>query len=88
MASGRFYIGGKFQHGGVHRVKFAHHISGQPDQRKLNVDPFIARLINGRAATLKELQAVYSLPDALYLSEVLDLKEEQIYLQNKRNNNG
>ena len=34
-------------------------------------------------ATLHELKTVYSLQDAYYLSEVLDLKEEQIYLQNK-----
>ena len=34
-------------------------------------------------ATLHELQTIYSLPDAYYLSEVLDLKEEEIYLQNK-----
>jgi len=34
-------------------------------------------------ATLHELQTVYSLKDAYYLSEVLDLKEEQTYLQNK-----
>jgi len=32
---------------------------------------------------LHELQTIYSLQDAYYLSEVLDLKEEQIYLQNK-----
>jgi hypothetical protein len=35
-------------------------------------------------ATLYELQTIYSLHDAFYLSEVLDLKEEQIYLQNKK----
>lgn len=35
-------------------------------------------------ATLHELQTIYSLKDAYYLSEVLDLKEEQIYLQNKQ----
>jgi len=34
-------------------------------------------------ATLHELKTVYSLSDAYYLSEVLDIKEEQIYLQNK-----
>jgi len=34
-------------------------------------------------ATLNELSTIYSLSDAYYLSEVLDLKEEQIYLQNK-----
>ena len=34
-------------------------------------------------ATLNELKTVYSLSDAYYLSEVLDLKEEQAYLQNK-----
>jgi len=32
---------------------------------------------------LHELQTIYSLQDAYYLSEVLDLKEKQIYLQNK-----
>jgi len=50
----------------------------------LNVDPFIARLINGEIATLYELQTIYSLADAHYLSEVLDIKEEQIYLQDKK----
>lgn len=34
-------------------------------------------------ATLHELKNIYSLSDAYYLSEVLDIKEEQIYLQNK-----
>ncbi|MCK5025073.1 MAG: hypothetical protein KAS15_00670 [Nanoarchaeota archaeon] len=66
------------------RVKFAHHRQGVLDQRKLNINPFIARLINGGMATLHELQTIYSLKDAYYLSEVLDLKEEQTYLQNKQ----
>lgn len=34
-------------------------------------------------ASLYELKNLYSLADAYYLSEVLDLKEEQIYLENK-----
>jgi hypothetical protein len=34
-------------------------------------------------ATLHELQTVYSLVDAYYLSEVLDIREEKIYLENK-----
>ncbi|RLB89588.1 MAG: hypothetical protein DRH26_11245, partial [Deltaproteobacteria bacterium] len=59
---------------------------GESDTRKLNVDPFISRLVNGKVATLHELKTVYSLEDAYYLSEILDLKEEQIYLQNKANN--
>ena len=36
-------------------------------------------------ATLNELKTIYSLSDAYYLNEVLDIKEEQIYLQNKAN---
>lgn len=36
-------------------------------------------------ATLYELQTVYSLADAHYLSEVLDIKEEQAYLESKKN---
>ena len=51
----------------------------------MNVDPVIARLINGDMAKLHELQTIYSLADAYYLSEVLDIKEEQIYLRNKEN---
>ena len=43
----------------------------------------VARLINGKMATLHELQTIYSLDDALYLSEVLDLKEEVEYLHNQ-----
>jgi len=35
-------------------------------------------------ATLHELKTVYSLSDAYYLNEVLDIEEEKIYLQNKR----
>lgn len=50
----------------------------------MNVDPFIARLINGDMASLHELQTIYSLADAHYLSEVLDIKEEQIYLSSKK----
>jgi len=34
-------------------------------------------------ATYNELKTIYSYSDACYLSEVLDLKEEQIYLQNQ-----
>jgi len=49
------------------------------------VSPFIARLINGDMATLYELKTKYSLADAYYLDEVLDLKEEQIYLSRKQN---
>ena len=36
----------------------------------------IARLISGEMATLHELQTVYSLSDAMYLDEVLNLKQE------------
>ncbi len=36
-------------------------------------------------ATLYELQTVYSLADAHYLSEVLDIKEEQVYLESRKN---
>ena len=49
----------------------------------MNVDPMIARLIAGGMATLNELKTVYSLSDALYLDEVLSLKEERIFLDNK-----
>lgn len=77
--------GGKFLTGGVIRVKFAHHRKGIPDSRKLNVDPFIVRLVNGGMASLNQLQTVYSLQDAFYLSEILDIKEEQIYLQRQKN---
>ena len=83
MAGGWIYSGGKFQPGGIHKVKFAHHGAGSHNSRKLNVDLFVVRLIHGKMATLHELQTVYSLPDAYYLSEVLDLKEEQKYLENK-----
>lgn len=65
------------------RVNFAHHKKGRVDPRKLNVDPFVARLVNGGLASLNELQTIYSLQDAYYLSEVLDIKEEQTYLLNK-----
>ncbi len=34
-------------------------------------------------ATLYELQTVYSLPDAFYLDEVLNLKEEAEYIARK-----
>jgi len=56
------------------------------ESRKLNVDPFVARLVNGKMATLWELQNTYSLADAYYLSEILDIKEEQIYLRHKELN--
>lgn len=69
----------------MHRVWFAHHRKGKSDSRKLNIDPFIARLINGNMATLYELKTVYSLLDAYYLDEVLDIKEEQEYFQYKKN---
>jgi len=46
------------------------------------------RLINGKMATLHELQTIYSLQDAYYLSEVLDIEEERIYLQNKKDSDG
>jgi len=75
---------GEFHYGGVVKVNFAHHGKGKIDPRKLNVDPFVARLINGKMATLHELKTIYSLQDAYYLNEVLDLNEEQIYLNNKR----
>ena len=39
-------------------------------------------------ATLHELQTVYTYKDAMYLSEILDLKEEQIYLENQSIKNG
>ncbi|GAH63045.1 unnamed protein product [marine sediment metagenome] len=44
----------------------------------------MARLINGGLATLHELKTVYTLQDAYYLSEVLDIKEEQIYKANNK----
>lgn len=50
----------------------------------MNVDPFVARLINGKMATLHELKTVYSLNDAYYLSEVLDISEESEYLASKK----
>ena len=84
MESSGVHFGGQFFHGKLIRIKFAHHIKGEPDPRQFNVDLFIARLINNRMATLHELQTVYTLQDAYYLSEVLDIKEEQIYLQNKK----
>ena len=81
-----FYPGGEFRHGKVKRIKFAHHGVGQPETRDLNVDPLVARLILGNMATLHEMNTVYSLPDMIYLSEVLDLKEEAEYLRNKNGN--
>jgi len=39
-------------------------------------------------ATLNELKTIYTLQDAFYLSEVLDLKEEQTYLRDKGSKNG
>jgi hypothetical protein len=41
----------------------------------------IVKLINGKMATLHELQTIYSLQDAMYLLEVLDIKEEREYLE-------
>jgi len=36
-------------------------------------------------ATLNELKTIYSLQDAHYLSEVLDIAEEQLYLEHNKN---
>lgn len=49
----------------------------------MNVDLLIAKLINNEMATLHQLKTVYSLKDARYLNEVLDLRLERIYLENK-----
>ncbi len=38
-------------------------------------------------ATLNELETIYSLQDAYYLSEVLDLAEESKYLAYKKGEN-
>lgn len=86
MESCCFHIGGKFCRGKAYRVKFAHHGTGtvERDQRNLNVHQLAARLINGKMATLHELQTVYSFKDMLYLDEVLNLQEEHNYLQNKK----
>jgi hypothetical protein len=81
----RLYLRSEFCSGKVKRVKFAHHVSGTYETRELNVNPLISRLILGKMATLHELQTVYNFHDMLYLSEVLDLKEESEYLARKRN---
>ncbi len=39
-------------------------------------------------ATLHELQTVYSFHDVMYLDEVLNLKEEQHFLELQENPNG
>ena len=84
MEGSGLYTGDKFHHGGIVRVKFAHHRQGKPGpRRELNVDMLVARLIIGKMESLAELSAVYSLQDAYYLDEVLDLKEEAEYLQAK-----
>jgi len=78
-----FYSGGKFRNGKVKRIRFAHHGSGTREARELNVDPLTTRLVLGNMAKLIELQTIYSYPDMLELSEMLDLKEEAEYLRNK-----
>lgn len=66
-------------------VKFSHYGKGDRlDQKDYNVDLLIAKLIIGEMATLHQLQTVYSLQDALYLNEILDIKNEQIFLANEK----
>lgn len=85
MESCWLHFGGKFFNGKVKRIKFAHHGTGRKEDRELNVEPLVARLILGNMATLHEMDTIYSLQDMFYLSEVLDLKEESDYLRNKAN---
>ncbi len=86
MESGWVHFGGQFCYGKVKRIKFAHHGSGNREIRELNIEPMVARLILGNMATLHEMNTIYSLQDLIYLSEVLDLKEESEYIANRKAN--
>ena len=46
----------------------------------VNVDPLIGRLVGSGLASLRELQTVYDLEDAMQLDEVLTLRNYHSWL--------
>lgn len=82
MECGSIYSRGKSRNGGVKRVNFAHYRTSYKGRtaEELNVHPLISYLVNGKMATLYELQTIYNFADLFILKEILDIQLEAEYI--------